>query len=44
MSEKSKFLQMFEKLSPEEQDKVAQIALQMWDLITKKWIKQSDNP
>ena len=27
--EKSKFLEMFEKLSPEEQEKVAQVALQM---------------
>jgi hypothetical protein len=29
MTEKSKFLEMFEKLSPEEQEKVAQVALQM---------------
>ena len=27
--EKSKFLEMFEKLSPEEQEKVAQVALHM---------------
>lgn len=27
--EKSKFLQMFEKLSPEEQEKIAQVALEM---------------
>lgn len=29
INEKSKFLEMFEKLSPEEQEKVAQVALEM---------------
>lgn len=41
--EKSKFLQMFEKLSPEEQEKIAQVALEMWEMITKKWVKKSNS-
>jgi hypothetical protein len=40
MSEKSKFLQMFEKLSPEEQEKVAQVAIQMGELIAEKGVKK----
>lgn len=39
--EKSKFLEMFEKLSPEEQEKVAQVALHMWEMIAKKGIKKT---
>jgi hypothetical protein len=39
-NEKSQFLQMFEKLSPEEQDKVTQIAMQMGELIAKKGVKK----
>lgn len=35
--EKSKFLEMFEKLSPEEQEEVAQVAIEMWKMIVKKW-------
>ncbi len=41
MNEKSKFLEMFEKLSPEEQEKVAQVALEMWEIIVEKWKRQS---
>lgn len=41
MTEKSTFLEMFEKLSPEEQEKVAQVALQMWEMVVKKWIKKT---
>ena len=41
--EKSKFLQMFEKLSSEEQEKVAQVAMQMWEMIAKKWVKKSSS-
>jgi hypothetical protein len=42
MPEKSKFLQMFESLPPEEQDKVAQIAIQMseWIVDNKEKLKK----
>ena len=39
-NEKSEFLKMFEKLSQEEQDKVAKIAMQMGELIVEKGIKK----
>ena len=39
-NEKSEFLKMFERLSPEEQDKVAQVALQMGELIAEKGVKK----
>ncbi len=42
MTEKSKFLQMFENLPPEEQDKVAQVAIQMgeWIVENKEKLKK----
>lgn len=43
VNEKSKFLEMFEKLSPEEQEKVAQVALEMWEMIVKKWVKKASS-
>lgn len=39
-TKKPNFLEMFEKLSPEEQEKVAQVALQMGKMIEQKWIKK----
>ncbi len=39
-NEKSKFLEMFEKLSPEEQEEVAQAAIEIWEMIVKKWVKK----
>lgn len=41
VNEKSKFLEMFEKLSPEEQEEVAQVAIELWEMIVKKWGKKS---
>lgn len=41
--EKSKFLEMFEKLSSEEQEKVAQVALQIWEMVAKKWVKKTSS-
>ncbi len=40
---KSKFLEMFEKLSPVEQEKVAQVALQMWEMVARKWAKKTSS-
>jgi hypothetical protein len=40
MTKKSKFLTMFEKLSDEEQEKVAQVAYLIGDLIAKKGLKK----
>lgn len=40
VNEKSKFLEMFEKLSPEEQEEVAQVAIELWEMIVKKWGKK----
>lgn len=39
-NEKSEFLKMFEKLSPEEQVKVAQAAIQIGELIAEKGVKK----
>ena len=39
-NEKSKFLKMFEKLSSEEQEEVAQAAIHIGELIVKKEVKK----
>ena len=40
MKEKSKFLKMFEALPPNEQEKVAQAAIQISEMIAKKGVKK----
>lgn len=40
MSEKSQFLQKFEKLNPKEQEEVAKSAILIAELLVKKGIKK----